>query len=214
MIDAAARGAFEDLERKLRPFVARRLSSPADVDDVVQEVFLRLHRGLGQLRDDQRFGPWVYQIARNAIVDHQRKLSRHAVATPRVATDDGGAEVLWGGEILELQPFDSSPTGLTGEEHAADVVALVADWAARFVQLLPAHHREALTLTELQGMSQKDAAEMLGVSVTALKSRVQRGRQKLKEALEGCCRIAVDARGRVIGYEARPNGKRPPGCKC
>ncbi|HQP39291.1 MAG TPA: sigma factor, partial [Polyangiaceae bacterium] len=69
MIDPAARGAWRDLEAKLRPFVARRVRSDVDVDDIVQDVFLRMQRGLAGLRDEERFGPWVYQVARSAIAD-------------------------------------------------------------------------------------------------------------------------------------------------
>ena len=83
---------------------------------------------------------------------------------------------------------------------------------AVFVAALPSPYREAMTLTELQGMSQKDAAEMLGISLSGMKSRVQRGRQQIREMLQACCGIALDARGRVLSYERRPDGKVPENC--
>lgn len=82
-----------------------------------------------------------------------------------------------------------------------------------FVAMLPSPYREALTLTELEGMTQKDAAFMLGISLPAMKSRVQRGREKLRETLEACCHIALDARGAVVSCEPRPDG-RLPDCRC
>lgn len=84
--DLTSDRAWRALEAKLRPFVAKRVRE-ADVDDVVQEVFLRIQRGLSSLRDDQRFGPWVYQIARSAIVDHARVDARHPQA--RTEPPDG-----------------------------------------------------------------------------------------------------------------------------
>ncbi len=84
MIDRAARGAWRDLETKLRPFIARRVPAEVDVDDVVQDVFLRMQRGLAGLRDEERFGAWVYQVARTAIVDHQRRAAKHPVADGEV----------------------------------------------------------------------------------------------------------------------------------
>jgi RNA polymerase sigma-70 factor, ECF subfamily len=78
VIDRAARGAWHDLQTKLRPFIARRVHAEVDVDDVVQEVFLRMQRGLAGLRDEQRFGAWVYQVARTAIVDYQRRAASTA----------------------------------------------------------------------------------------------------------------------------------------
>jgi RNA polymerase sigma-70 factor, ECF subfamily len=189
MIEAAARGAWKDLDAKLRPFITRRVRARADVDDVVQEVFLRIQRGAAALRDSDRFGPWVYQIARTAIVDHQRSAARHPL------TDQ---------ELVETAPP-------VDEDRAAEE-ELVA-YVASFVALLPSPYREALTLTELEGMSQKDAAAMLGISVSGMKSRVQRGRAQLREILEQCCTIALDVRGRVVSCEARPDGLLPE-CRC
>ncbi len=192
MIDTAARGAWKDLDAKLRPFIARRVASPVDVDDVVQDVFLRMQRGLGGLRDDERFGPWVYQVARSAIAEHRRTIARHPVAS-----SDGL-------EVGEVSPVDEDEDGAVERDLAV--------YVAPFIAMLPSPYREALTLTELEGMSQKDAAAMLGISVSGMKSRVQRGRLQLRGALEDCCKIALDARGRVIACEPRADGRLPSGC--
>ena len=183
MIEPAARGAWRDLEAKLRPFVARRVRPAADVDDVVQDVFLRMQRGLAGLRDDERFGPWVYQVARSAIADHGRMRTRH-----RVASDDAPEQAA---AETDEQPLDDS------------VARGLAMYVAPLVAMLPSPYREALTLTELEGLTQRDAAAMLGVSLSGMKSRVQRGREKLRSALEDCCHIALDARGRVMSCEPR-----------
>lgn len=189
MIGPGARG-LRDLEAKLRPFVARRVRSEADVDDVLQEVFLRIQRSVGGLRDDERFGPWVYRVTRSAIVDHHRAAAKHPLAA-----DDR----------VEERPLEV-------DEDVGDVEQEVAGYVAAFVAALPSPYREALTLTELEGLAQKDAAEMLGVSLPAMKSRVQRGRAQLRAALESCCDFAVDARGRVVSCTPRPDGRPPEGC--
>lgn len=189
VIDASARGAWRDLEAKLRPFIARRVHADADVDDVVQDVFLRMQRGLAELRDDDRFGPWVYQVARSAVADHHRRAARHPLV------DGDGAEV--------------APEQ---EDDDASVEQELASYLAPFVAMLPSPYREALTLTELEGVTQKQAAEMLGISLSGMKSRVQRGRAHLRTALEECCHIALDARGRVMACEPRPDGKMPESC--
>lgn len=82
----------------------------------------------------------------------------------------------------------------------------------RWLAVLPSPYREALTLTALEGMTQKQAAEMLGVSLSGMKSRVQRGRVLLRRSLEDCCTIALDVRGRIVGCEPRPDGRLPMGC--
>jgi RNA polymerase sigma-70 factor, ECF subfamily len=188
MIDPTTRGAWRELEAQLRPFVARRVASEADVDDVVQDVFLRMQRGLEGLRDDERFGPWVYRVARSAIVDH------HRAAVRRGAPSDA---------IVE-EPVEEHDEGAVAEELAV--------YVALFVAMLPSPYREALTLTELEGLSQREAADLLGVSVSGMKSRVQRGRRKLREALEDCCHVALDARQRVIGFEPRSDARLPASC--
>lgn len=194
MISPAARGAWRELEARLRPFIARRVRSEADVDDIVQDVFLRMQRGLAALRDHERFGPWVYQIARSAIIDHQRAAAKHPVAdVPDVADDDG----------VEAPSPD-------GDERAVEQE--LASYLAPFVAALPSPYREALTLVELEGLTHKQAAEMLGISLSGMKSRVQRGRAQLRKALDACCFIALDARGRILSCERRPDGKVPPGC--
>jgi RNA polymerase sigma-70 factor (ECF subfamily) len=151
-----------------------------------------MQRGLSDLRDDERFGPWVYSIARNAIADHLRAKKRHPVAAAEA-------------------PEEETPSPDAEDERAAEKD--LAAYVAAFVAMLDTPYREALTLTELEGLTQKEAASMLGISLSAMKSRVQRGREQLREALEACCKIAVDARGRVLSCEPRPDG-RLPGCRC
>lgn len=184
MIDRGACGVWGELTARLRPFVARRVA-PADVDDVMQDVFLRIQSNLGSLRDGERFGPWVYQVARSAIADHRRRSARHPPAPP-----DAPAEL-----ADEAEPVDA-------EDAAGEVCRCVAPFVAR----LPSPYREAVTLTELEGLPQKAAAEMVGVSVSGMKSRVQRGRERLREMLLGCCEIALDPRGRVIDCAPKGGG--------
>jgi RNA polymerase sigma-70 factor (ECF subfamily) len=181
------RCVYRELEERLRPFVARRVSRPDDVDDVVQDVFLRMQRSLRDLRDEQRFGPWVYQVARSAIAEHRRARARHPLASGEAAP------------AAEISP----------EEDDCVVEQELATYVAPFVATLPSPYREALTLTELEGLTQHEAADMLGITLSGMKSRVQRGREKLRALLEDCCEIALDARGRVIGCEPRD-----PDCCC
>ena len=193
MIQPSARGVWQEIERHLRPFVARRLADPNDVSDVLQDVYLRIQAGVADLRDTERFGPWVYQVARSALADHGRSRARHPVPA------DGPKEA----EDIPAPPSDE-------EEGAAE--RGFAQYLAAFVAALPSPYREAITLTELQGMTQKDAAEMLGISLSGMKSRVQRGRQQIQEMLQACCDIALDARGRVLSYDRRTDGRVPENC--
>lgn len=202
MIDASIRGAWSRLEQELRPFIARRVSSPADADDVLQDVFLRMQRALPSLRDDERFGPWVYQVTRSAIAQLRRQAARHPLAR-------------------EASPFEQGAEP-TEASDAPDLECRLGEHIAPFVAALPSPYREALTLTELEGLTQKDAAVMLGISLPAMKSRILRGRERLRVSLEACCEIALDARGGIVrapnpgtshalGYSADEQSSVPEG---
>jgi RNA polymerase sigma-70 factor (ECF subfamily) len=167
--------AWSDIAATLRPFVARRVAA-RDVDDVLQDVLLRMHRGLRALADDTRFAAWMYRIARNAIADRGRMREHEALDDDDVA-----------GEI-------------TGDDDAA--ATLLACLSA-FVARLPSPYREAITLVELEAMTSKAAADLAGVSVSGMKSRVQRGRARLREMLDDCCAIALDVRGHVTDVAAK-----------
>jgi RNA polymerase sigma-70 factor (ECF subfamily) len=195
VIQPNARSAWRELEEQLRPFVARRLSESADVDDVLQEIYLRIQAGVGELRDADRFGPWVYRVARSALADHGRSRARHPLPVGAPAELEASA-------AQSDAPEDGD--GIAEQGLAQNLAA--------FVAALPSPYREAITLTELQGMSQKDAAEMLGISLSGMKSRVQRGREQIREMLQACCEIALDARGRVLSYDRRVDGKVPENC--
>jgi RNA polymerase sigma-70 factor (ECF subfamily) len=176
-----------DVAERLRPFVARRVP-PADVDDVLQDVFVRMQRGLGALRDDERFTAWLFRIARSAVAEHGRARARHPLPA---------------GEAPEtaVKPADDDDG-----DHAA--ATALSGCVAGFVAQLASPYREAVTLVELEGLTAREAAGLAGVSVSGMKSRVQRGRAQLRALFEACCEIALDARGKVTDYAAREAAPR------
>jgi len=172
---------------RLRPFIARRVPA-ADVEDVIQEVFLRVQRGLTGLRDDQRFDAWLFQVARSAVAEHGRARARHPLAAAEPA-----------------EPV-AEPVAEDDREVSRALSGCVASWVAR----LPSPYREAVTLVELQGLTAAEAAELSGISVSGMKSRVQRGRARMREMAEDCCEISLDARGKVIDVQLRDVSRRRP----
>jgi RNA polymerase sigma-70 factor (ECF subfamily) len=171
-----------DLRRtatQIRPFVERRVA-PADVDDVMQEILQRVHSGVDALDDDTRFVAWLHRVARNVIVDHHRRTGRREARHDAFAAE-------WRDDADERD----------------DAFASLAVFVRAFVRMLPSPYREALTLTEIDGLTMREAAEREQVSVSGMKSRVQRGRRLLRELFEACCEIALDSRGRVVDYTPR-----------
>jgi RNA polymerase sigma-70 factor, ECF subfamily len=177
---------WEELHGNLRAFIGRRVRNDADVDDLVQRVLLQIVKGVGSLRDAERLHAWVYRTARNVIVDHYRSSSVRREVTSGAADD---LEVAAGPEL----PADDETVAL--RELATCLAPLLR-------QLSPTY-REAVILADLEGITQAESAERLGVSVSGMKSRVQRGRRQLKAVLDACCRIDLDSRGGLVGYERR-----------
>jgi RNA polymerase sigma-70 factor (ECF subfamily) len=176
------------LRSLLVPFISKRVE-PQDVDDVVQTVFVRIHRGLANLRDSDKLVAWGYQIARNAIVDHVRHagLRKHA----------------------PLDRVSSAAAPITDDDSGAGELALIV---GHFIARLPDPYREALQLTELEEMTQAEAARLVGLSLPGMKSRVQRARVQLRELLEACCDIELDTRGSIIDVEPRNAPAELPDC--
>jgi RNA polymerase sigma-70 factor (ECF subfamily) len=177
---------WQDVAAQLRPFLAHRVAA-ADVDDVMQDVWLRVQRGLPGLRDEERFTSWLFQIARTAVADHQRVRGRHPLSDAQTETE----------------------TAAESTDDDREAARSLACCISIFVARLPSPYREAVTLVELEGLTAREAAEMVGVSLSGMKSRVQRGRAQLRQMFDECCEIALDARGKVIDYTPRP---RPPSC--
>jgi RNA polymerase sigma-70 factor (ECF subfamily) len=192
-----ARPATNEQWRRLRSdlgrLLGRRLPTATDVEDVVQEVLLRVWRRGDDLRDGERFGAWLSRIAYTAAADHMRARQRHPV--PR---HPSGPE----GEAPDAG-------GLPDQPEARDLITAVL---RPFVESLPEPYREAVALSELEGLSHAKIAERLGLSVSGVKSRVQRGREQVRIMLDRCCVIALDARGAPVSCEVRGDGQAPADC--
>ncbi|ELP35963.1 RNA polymerase sigma factor SigZ [Rhodopirellula baltica SWK14] len=159
---------------ELRTFLLRRVSDAQVAEDLLQETVVRIHTKLNEVDDQQRIRSWVFQIARNLVVDHYRSKSREAAAL--------ADEIAANGER---------------EESLEDVVI---GWLPKMLAQLPDEQREAVELYEIQGLSQQEIANKLGLSLSGAKSRVQQGRSKLRQVLFDCCRFEHDRRGNLIVY--------------
>lgn len=165
----------------LRRFVRRRVADVHVAEDLVQDTLAKL---AAQLHDGPPAGPlhaWVLRVARNAIVDHYRRAHAGASSPDQLASDDD-------------------------TERALEREGLLASFRA-FVHALPPDQREAVLRVEYEGVSQSDLARQLGVPVSTVKSRVQRGRKRLEQALHDCCTFEFDRTGRVIDWQRRPGGE-------
>ena len=168
---------WEQYSARLLAFIRRRVTEEADAEDLLQDIYLRAHQRLCCLEQLTCPTCWMYRVARNAIVDYYRTRREHA----------------------EL------PEGLAAsEEPAAEKVeAELALSLKEMVAQLPGIYREAVELTEYQGLSQKKMATRLGLSLPGAKSRVQRARRLLRDMLLACCHLELSRRGEILAYHER-----------
>ena len=179
---------IEDLWRAFREpllgFISRRITDRGDAEDILQEVMLRVHRARSDLANLDSVSAWVHRITANAITDYYRRPARREIPTgvdaDRFDTHDGG------------DPDEAQ----TREEIAQCLRPMVAR--------LSATHQQAITLTEFRGVTQVQAARELGLSVSAMKSRVQRARVELERLLRDCCDFEQGARGDLTAFHPRP----------
>lgn len=171
---------WSGFEQKLRSYVARRVEA-GHVDDLVGEILLRLVRHESDWQAAKSPVAWMYRVATNVVTDHYR---RHAVEHRIVENRD----------LSELDGlFDDALSSAPQEELARCLIPLMKD--------LPAKYGEALQLVDIEGLPQAQAANELDLTLSGMKSRVQRGRLKLKQRLVNCCAIELNRRGNVVDYD-------------
>ena len=160
-----------DFRARLFRFIRARVENAADAEDIVQEVLLRMHRSVKTLSTGERLGAWLFQVARNAIVDHYRARGRAAeVVEPKLSSEAIADEVA---AAPEEDP-------LRYERDASRCLDA-------FIDRLDPRYAEALRLVDIDGLTHKAAAARIGLTVPGVKSRVQRARASLKKTLSDCC---------------------------
>lgn len=186
----AVDAVWEEFSGELRKFIGHRVSRPQDADDILQLVALRLTQNAEAERDRRTLLAWLYTVTRNAITDHYRS----AVHRREVATDD----------VPEQSTVD-----LSDEADAEQALAGLASCVRPLMQLLPEDQAAAVDIVDLNGVSQGEAARRAGISVSGMKSRVQRGRRALQDVITACCEVSLDVRGMVQEFRPRPEGNCP-----
>jgi RNA polymerase sigma-70 factor (ECF subfamily) len=166
----------------LRAFLARRVPAGVEADDLLQDVFVRVVKHLDSLRSTERPEAWLFQIARNALRDSLRARQRKDGRTDPLEVD---------------LPADTDTAAVRDSEEE------LAPCLTPMIGRLAEPYRTAIELTSMQGLTQAEAAKQVGVSLSGMKSRVQRGREQLRQMLVRCCEIDVDVRGGVSDFHLR-----------
>lgn len=174
---AAVAPVFLEYEARLKGFVMKRIKDREEANDMLQQLYLKLYKNCEQLQDARHISGWLYQITRNALTDYFREKGK----SPFLDAD---------------QEIADAP-----QETQHELEALVLP----LLQLLPQEYAEPLRLSELEGMSQKEVAARLGMSYSGAKSRIQRGREKLKQKFMECCHLELDRHGQLLSASIKPD---------
>jgi len=164
----------------LLAFIRTRVGSQQVAEDILQDVFLKVLTKLDSVNNPKSLRAWVYQIARNAMIDH----------------------------IRSAKSFEELPEELAAEDDEKPAAQELMRCFEPMIEALPKGYREAVRLSEIRGIPLREVAQAQGISLSGAKSRVQRGRQKLKKMLLDCCKIEITNRGGVVDCEP----KQSSGC--
>jgi RNA polymerase sigma-70 factor (ECF subfamily) len=157
-----------------------RLVGKDGADDLTQVVMLKVSQGLKEFRGEASLATWIYRIATNTALDRLRALGAEPRLQPCPPQSDEDA--------------DAVPPGLRAP--SVEALAIRNEMSAciqAFIGRLPGRYASVLVLSELEGFKNAEVAEILGISVAAVKIRLHRARAALRQALEAGCRLERDA---------------------
>ena len=176
MLQTNTETIWREFNQALGQFISRRVSNQQDSEDILQDVFFKIHNSIHSLRDQDKLPSWVYQITRNTIMDYYRKQRTNVT-------------------LSESLPGDRLPEPTAEQELAACLEPMINQ--------LPDKYQTAIRLTEFEGLTQKEMGEKLGLSFSGAKSRIQRARHELKDMLLACCHFEFDRTGQMLDYRSR-----------
>ncbi|KHD05614.1 RNA polymerase sigma factor SigZ [Candidatus Thiomargarita nelsonii] len=163
---------------KLFFFIKSRVSDSFIAEDILQDVFIKIHTKLDRLDEPRKLRSWLYQITRNTIIDYYR--------TRQIET--------------ERPDWIVEPTQIDTEEIIRQELS---SCLAPMINHLPEKYRLAILLSEIEGKTQKEVAKQENISLSGAKSRVQRGRTLLKTILYDCCQLEINKSKQIIDYSVK-----------
>ena len=185
---------FQEIHDIFRPKIHRyltRLVGEHEAEDLTQEVFAKVNQALKTFRGESQLSTWIYRIATNAAFDRLRSPSFRRMVQKRSANDSIA--------IGEIDPEDKDVW--TGEKTPSLETSLIRkemnECIRNFVENLPAEYRAVIVLSELEGLKNREIAEILGATLDTVKIRLHRARAKLKKELETHCSFYRDERNEL-----------------
>ena len=179
---------YKQFHSDLLGYVKSKVRSREDAEDILQNVFIKISSNIDKLTEDVKLKSWIFTITRNAIIDYYRvNATKKKVAVPEEIDEN----------ILESD--DPDPT--KGLDQCMNSM----------IRLLPEEYRDIIIDSEIKGIKQKDLADKYEMAYSSMRSRVQRGRERLKQLFYNCCHIEADKHGNILAAQGRTDCDGP--CK-
>ena len=173
---------YTQFHTELLRYVKSKVRSTEDAEDILQNVFIKITSSIDNLSDHVKLKGWLFTITRNTIIDYYRVNANKKNETPSEEIHE---------DIPELDDVDSTK-GLD-------------QCMGSMISLLPEEYREIIIESEINGVKQKKLAEKYGIAYPSMRSKVQRGRERLKQLFYNCCHISTDVRGNIIDAQGKGN---------
>ena len=173
-------GIYKQFHAGLLAYVKSKVRSREDAEDILQNVFVKISSSIDKLDEDVKIKNWIFTVTRNTIIDYYRfRANKKKLAFADELNDD----------IADVEEVDQTK-GLD-------------QCIGSMIKLLPDEYRDIIVESEINGVKQKDLAEKYGIAYPSMRSRVQRGREKLKQLFHNCCHIETDKLGNVIEAQGK-----------
>lgn len=181
MTDREINTVWNKFSKELLNFIKGKVNDKYEAEDILQEVFIKIYRNIEQLDNQAKLKSWLYKVTNNSIIDYHRKRKDSALGIEEVDSERGN------------------------EEKNVNMNEEMMTCLKSFLYELPNKYKEALEMYEFKEMKHREISEKLNITLSGSKTRIQRAREKLKEALTECCEMEFDVYGNILEYKQKEN---------
>lgn len=167
--------SWNEYRDKLLVFIRIRVGSHEDAEDILANIFLKLAKQSEQARIPNKLPNWLYRTTANAIIDYYRV----------------------------KKPHDTLPDDLKEERPDLPAISTLSDCIVPIIGELPDNYKLPILRSEIEGKTHRQVADELNLSLSAVKSRILRGRKKLKELMAKRCSFYFDESGQLLDYKEK-----------
>jgi len=175
---------IQDIYNKYRQaiirYLTRQTGSVDEAEDLTQEVFIKINKGLKKFRGDSSLSTWIYKIATNIAIEHLRSVSFRKINKQTVFSSNMDDELK--GKVSLLKYKEPSPEQQIEDDEMSGCIH-------DYINQLNENYRTVILLCDYEGLKNKEAAEVLGISLETVKIRLHRARAKMKKMVNNGCNV-------------------------